>query len=321
MEEPRRDESRFMTYYFIVNAASRTGKGKKIWKALEAELKRRNTDYRAYLTKYPGHAGELAEKLTGKHQKQVISLVVVGGDGTANEAVNGIRDFEQVRFGYIPTGSGNDLGRGLGLPKDPLTALQVILESRELYAMDLGRVSWGSEFEKSAYFNISSGIGMDAEVCRRVNAAGLKVFLNKLHLGKLSYFVQTALTLAEMPCVQAGMQLEQTEKRRIHGLVCAAVMNHRCEGGGLPMAPVASAQDGKLSICYIHGVKRLRALFLLLMLVKGKHLGFQGIELVECKSCTFWLQEPMTAHMDGEDLGDLIRVKYECLPGVLKIMR
>lgn len=57
------------------------------------------------------------------------------------------------------------------------------------------------------------------------------------------------------------------------------------------------------------------------MLVKGKHLGFQGIELVECKSCTFWLQEPMTAHMDGEDLGDLIRVKYECLPGVLKIMR
>ena len=86
MEEPRRDESRFMTYYFIVNAASRTGKSKKIWKALEAELKRRNTDYRAYLTKYPGHAGELAEKLTGKHQKQVISLVVVGGDGTANGA-------------------------------------------------------------------------------------------------------------------------------------------------------------------------------------------------------------------------------------------
>jgi YegS/Rv2252/BmrU family lipid kinase len=310
-----------MTYYFIVNVASRTGKGRKIWNRLEAELKRQKTDYRAYLTKYQGHAGELAEKLTGKHRDQVISLVVVGGDGTANEAINGIRDFEKVRFGYIPIGSGNDLGRGLGLPKDPLAALKVILESKELYLMDLGRVSWGSKLEKSAYFNISSGIGMDAEVCRRVNAAGMKAFLNKLHLGKMSYFVQTVLTLAEMPKVLGSIQFEDKEKKRIGGVICAAVMNHRCEGGGLPMAPKASDQDGKLSVCYIHGVKRLRALFLLLMLVKGKHLEFRGIELEECAFCTLCLKEPLPAHADGEDLGDLVRVKYECLPGALKIMR
>lgn len=317
----KRKETRDNMFYFIVNATSRTGKGKKIWSQLEAELKRQNISYQAYLTKYQGHAGELAEKLTGKHKENIISLVVVGGDGTANEVVNGIRDFEKVQFGYIPIGSGNDLGRGLGLPKDPLAALRVILESKERYAMDLGKVSWGRKLEHWAYFNISSGIGMDADVCRRVNAAGMKVFLNQLHLGRLSYFIQTAMTLVEMPKVQANVQFASGEKKRIHGLICMAVMNHKCEGGGLPMAPNASDRDGKLSICYIHGVTKRKAAFLLLMLVKGKHIGFQGIELVNCDSCTLWLKEPMVGHTDGEDLGDLVHLKYECLPGALKIMK
>ncbi len=308
-------------YYFIVNAASRTGKGKKIWRRLKLELEREHVSYRAYLTKYQGHAGELAEKLTEKHRGETISLVVVGGDGTANEAVNGIRDFSMVRFGYIPTGSGNDLGRGLGLPKDPLAALRLILASKELYAMDLGKVSWGRRLERSAYFNISSGIGMDAQVCRRVNGDGLKVFLNKLHLGKLSYFIKTMQTLAELPKVRARVRFGDGEKERVHSLMCMAVMNQKYEGGGLPMAPGASDQDGKLSICYIHGVKKIKALCALAALVKGKHVGFSGIDALACSSCEVWLQEPMAGHMDGEDLGDLVRLRYECLPGALQVMK
>lgn len=309
-----------MMYYFIVNGASRAGKGKKIWRRLKSELERKHVPYRAYLTKYHGHAGELAEKLTEKHKGETISLVVVGGDGTANEVVNGIREFGMVRFGYIPIGSGNDLGRGLGLPKDPLAALRRILESKGLYAMDLGKVSWGRRLEKSAYFNISSGVGMDAQVCRRVNAAGMKVFLNKLHLGRLSYFIKTVQTLAELPRVRARVQFGDGEKERVHGLMCMAVMNQKYEGGGLPMAPGASDQDGKLSICYIHGVKKLTALCALAALVKGKHIGFSGIGLKDCRSCQVWLQEPMAGHTDGEDLGDLVRLKYECLPGALQVI-
>lgn len=308
-------------YYFIVNITSRTGRSKRIWKRLEEELKRREVPYQAFLTKYKGHAGELAEKLTKKYQDTEISLVAVGGDGTANEVVNGIRDFTKVRFAYIPTGSGNDLGRGLNLPKNPLAVLKMILESEELYLMDVGKVSWGRELEHSAYFNISSGIGMDADVCRRVNAAGMKVFLNKLHMGKLSYFLQTLVTLAEMPDVQAAFQTDDGEKKRIHGLICMAVMNHRCEGGGLPMAPSASAQDGELSICCIHGIKKFSALFLLFTLVKGKHVKFSGIDVMNCNSCTLWLQEPLAAHVDGEDLGDPVHLRYECLPGALKVMK
>ena len=187
--------------------------------------------------------------------------------------------------------------------------------------MDVGKVSWGRKLEKSAYFNISSGIGMDAMVCRRVNAAGMKVFLNKLHLGRLSYFAQTLLTLAELPEVRARVQFGDGEKERVHGLMCMAVMNQKYEGGGLPMAPLASDHDGKLSICYIHGMKKLKALCALVALVKGKHVRFSGIGFKECSSCELWLQEPMAGHTDGEDLGDLVRLKYECLPGALQVMK
>ncbi len=308
-------------YYFIVNIASSSGKARGAWHALEAELKRRGTPYRAFITRYQGHAGELAGKLTSKAGGGGISLVAVGGDGTANEVVNGIKDFAKVRFGYIPIGSGNDLGRGLSLPKDPVAALKLILESEECHAMDLGKVSWGRKLEKSAYFNISSGIGMDAEVCRRVNASGMKVFLNRLHFGRLSYFIQTILTLAYMPDVRARVQFDGGEKKRVRGLICMASMNHKCEGGGLPMAPNASDQDGKLSICYIYGLSKLQALLPLIALTRGKHLGFPGIEVKDCSFCELWLENALAGHTDGEDLGDLVHLRYECLPGALKVMR
>lgn len=305
-------------YYFIVNIASRTGGAREAWRALEGELRRRGVPYQAFFTKYPGHAGELARRLTARPGE--VPLVAVGGDGTANEVVNGIQDFKRVRFGYIPIGSGNDLGRGLGLPQGPLPALKAILESKELHAMDLGKVSWGRKLEESAYFNISSGIGMDAEVCRRVNASGIKVFLNRLHLGRLSYFIQTILALVDMRVVRARVQFDGGEKKRVRGLICMAAMNHRFEGGGLPMAPNASDQDGKLSVCYIYGISRLKALLPLAALARGKHLGFPGIGVVDCASCELWLESALAGHTDGEDLGDLVHLRYECLPGALQVM-
>lgn len=307
-------------YYFIVNTVSRTGKTEQIWKDLRKELVRRKIEYQEYLTEYKGHARELAEQITCELQEE-INLVVVGGDGTANEVVNGISDFEKVRFGYIPTGSGNDLGRGLKISSRPREALDRILSEPEPYYMDLGKVSWGRKMQEYAYFNISSGVGLDAEVCRRTNTTGMKQVLNRLHMGNLTYVLQTVLAVMTMPRKEAEIQLEDEKKRRIHRLICMAVMNHRCEGGGVPMAPKASDTDGKLSVCMIYGVTRLKAFFLLMMLVMGKHEYFKGIEVHDSAKVKIWLQEPMTGHTDGEDIGDRIRLQYECLPGRLKVIK
>lgn len=104
--------------YFIVNEKSKSGNAKQIWKEIEEVLKVRNVSYQAFVSEYRGHAGKLAAEICAMDDND-ICLVAVGGDGTANEVINGITDFEKVRFGVIPTGSGNDLARGLLLSKDP----------------------------------------------------------------------------------------------------------------------------------------------------------------------------------------------------------
>ena len=146
--------------YFIVNEKSKSGNAKQIWKDIEEVLKVRNVSYQVFVSEYRGHAGKLAGEICAMDDDD-ICLVAVGGDGTANEVINGITDFEKVRFGVIPTGSGNDLARGLSLSKDPkngaIHILNAMKKSREdTWCMDLGEVNFG---EKKRLFAISAGIG------------------------------------------------------------------------------------------------------------------------------------------------------------------
>ena len=108
--------------------------------------------------------------------EEPVYLLVVGGDGTINEVLNGITDFDKVRFGVIPTGSGNDFGRNLKLPKTPKESLREICacirkdqRGEALYRIDLGQVSWEG-CEKPRIFGISSGLGLDALVCKKALA-------------------------------------------------------------------------------------------------------------------------------------------------------
>ena len=174
---------------FIVNEHSRSGKCAKIWKEAEAVLKKKNIDYESYVTQYEGHAFSLAHDIC-ECGADDIQLVVVGGDGTANEVINGMTHFEKVRFGVIPTGSGNDLARGLGIMGTPTEVIGHILNCREDYVMDLGQVSWNG-CEKPRLFAISAGAGLDALVCKKALKSKVKDALNKLHLGKLTYLFLT----------------------------------------------------------------------------------------------------------------------------------
>ena len=303
--------------HFIVNKHSRSGKGERIWEAVEMYLKANNIEYCEHTTEYRGHAIELAREICELPEED-IRLVTLGGDGTVNEVVNGMTNFDKVRFGVIPTGSGNDFARGLGLTGTPTEHLERILNSKEDFVIDLGQVTWNG-CEKPRKFAISSGVGMDAIVCEKVEVSPLKKILNKLHLGKLTYVLITIHTLFSMTTTTMTTKIDGKGKR-FKKMIFVAAMNFRAEGGGVPMSPKADAQDGLLSICHCYGIPKGLTFFMLPFLVMAKHTWIKGIDIMDCQKEEIHLEIPMTLHTDGEVIDHVTDVKFENLPGILRMM-
>lgn len=306
-------------YHFIVNLNSRTGKARKIWEDLRQELDRREVMYTLHETKYAGHAIDISRRLL-RDEEALVKIVVLGGDGTFNEVINGARDYEKIEIGYIPTGSGNDLARGLGLSPDPMENLITILESKECMKMDLGCISW-DEGESKKYFAVSTGVGVDADVCRRALSSTLKKVLNAIGLGKLTYGILTLISLFAMPPINAHIITDGEDHGIIDRVIFIAMMNHKCEGGGVPMSPVADPMDGKLSMCCISGTSKLRALTLFPSLLAGKHMTKKVFFGPDFKEADIVLKTPNIWHIDGEMCSYNTKMHIECLPGAIKIMK
>lgn len=310
--------------YFIVNEKSRSGKSAAVWREVQEILHAKNIDYKAWITEYEGHAFSLAGEICAKEDED-ICLVVVGGDGTANEVINGMTHFERVRFGLIPMGSGNDLARGLGIKGSPGENLERILTCMEAgreqcSQVDLGQVSWNGG-EKPRLFAISAGVGLDALVCKKALKSRVKDFLNKLHLGKLTYLFLTVLSLFTMETVDAAVHFDGKGQRNLKKAIFIAAMNFRAEGGGVPMAPAADAADGKLSVCSAAGIPKWRTFFCLPFLVAAKHLWIRGFEVNDCEEFGVRLNRPMVLHADGEYCGDVTEIRFTCLPGKLRVLK
>ena len=310
--------------YFIINEKSRSGRGKQVWSELREYLAKTGVAYEAKVTKYEGHARTIAREFCGKKDDD-ICLVAVGGDGTANEVLNGITDFGRVRFGTIPTGSGNDLARGLGLlgsPKENLVRiLEAVKKSREeTESMDLGQVRWKGG-KRPRIFVISAGVGLDALVCKKALRSRLKDFLNKLRLGKLTYLCLTVQSLFSMETADAAVWFDGKSKISRSRVIFSAAMNFAAEGGGVRMAPGATPADGKLSVCQAFGIPKWRTFFCLPLLVAAKHTRLRGFEVTDCTVCKIRLERPMVLHADGEYCGDVTEMQFTCLPGKLKVLK
>lgn len=308
--------------HFIINRKSKSGNGKKVWLEVKEYLQEQKIPYVAHVTESQGHAKRIAKELS-ELPDGVVRIVVIGGDGTVNETVNGIQDFEKVRFGVIPSGSGNDFVRGLGLKGSPVDHLKRILENKEDKVIDLGcvtRLKKGTKEKlESRLFAISSGLGMDAMVGTKNNNSRIKKVLNKFGLGKLSYVFLTVYTLLSMETFTLKAKFGEKEKEWKKTIFIAS-MNCSAEGGGVQMAPRSSFCDGKISFCCVHGVPKFLCFFLLPLLVIGKHEWIKGVEMVDCEVCEMHTDIPAIVHTDGEFFGEETDIEVSCKAAKLHMM-
>ena len=320
-------------YYFLVNPSSCSGRGLKIWQELEAYLKEATVEYKSYFSKRQGHVEELMRDICEEHAEDAepVNVVVLGGDGTMDEALQGILDFEKVNVGYIPTGSSNDFARALTYPDSPVKALKRILECKEPLRYDLGRLKYEamsderSRFHKgnipsSRYFDVSCGIGFDAAICEEALAAGSKNFLNKIGLGKLTYLVICLKQLFGSKLAAGTLILDDDEKISFGKLRFIVGMNTCYEGGGFKFAPAAVPTDGHLDICAVSDINPFSVILSLPSAMKGKHVKNKKIHIYRVKSYEVITDIPLWVHTDGEVYTKATHIKVSVLPGKLRFL-
>lgn len=313
-------------YHIIINPASRSGRGQEYWELAEPYLKEHHIPYTAYRSTHSGHIAEIVRDITKglNDSSAIMSLIVLGGDGTVNEALQGITRLDKVRLGYIPTGSSNDFARDLGISKDPVEALEHMLNTPRTQHMDIGCVEYrdcrlDEPNLQKRYFAVSCGLGYDAAICEEAMHSKIKQILNRCGLGKLTYLIIALKQLACAKPISAFLTLKGRKTIQLHNLLFLAGMNHQFEGGGFMFAPGADDHDGILDLCCVSNVSKLKVLCVLPTAYKGKHFRFKGVDAFHSEAYTLKVSSPMWLHVDGEIPAFTDKISVSCMHKALQI--
>jgi YegS/Rv2252/BmrU family lipid kinase len=286
-----------------VNPISGRGHGERSIPEIEEHFKSAGLDFELKRTEYRGHALELARDTAGYDV-----IVSAGGDGTANEVLNGILLADHTRhvqpsMAIIPVGRGNDLAYSMGIPATVSEACQCVTNNLHR-AIDVGRV-YGENFPDGRYFANGVGVGFDAVV-------GFESLKLKLLTGFASYIVaalKTTLLYFNAP----ELKLVAPEGDYVDHYLMVSIMNGIRMGGGFYMAPESNPEDGKFDLCVVRQVHRRELLPLVNKFTKGTQKGDPAVTFIRTNHLEIHaLQGSIPAHADGETIcekGDSIRIE------------
>lgn len=280
--------TRDLPLFCIVNPAAGRGRTARLWPEIERFLRHAGLRFRAFFTRGNGHASELAEIAACREEG---ILLAVGGDGTINEIVNGIasaKAFPTTTLALLPTGSGNDLCRTLGISGDPLSVLKA-LASGSCRSLDVGFVG------ERCFLNIC-GVGFDAEVAKAVNQ-GFRWLR-----GPCAYLAGVLKALVRFQPVSFDLVLDG-QSLPFKGMM-VAVANGAFFGSGIKIAPKARIDDGLFDVCVVGEVGKLELLRLLPLAYSGRHEGHPSVRFFRAREVRISSPEgSLYIQGDGELLG------------------
>ena len=298
----------------IVNPTAGGGTARQAIPRIEARLKELGVASDLVYTERPWHAAELARIAV---QDKVDIVVAVGGDGTANEVLNGLIQAKQAgegtaAMGLLSVGRGNDFAFGAGIPHDIDASCRVLSEgSRRM--IDVGQVS-GESLAEPRFFGNGIGIGFDAVV--GFEAAKLKRLRG--FLGYLVAALKTIFLYYHAPRTQIeyeGHSLDQAS-------LMVSIMNGRRMGGGFMMAPESVLDDGLFDLCIVRQVSRPGILALIPRFTKGTQAQHPAVTTERTRKITVTaLDGVLPAHADGETLCEQgTQLTMEILPRQIEIV-
>lgn len=271
----------------LSNPRAGKGRGRLAAEAAIAALQARGADVRAYAGSSAAETVELAGHAL---RENPALLVIVGGDGTLSAILDPVLDGD-VPLALVPAGTGNDLARALGIPRDDPAAAAVIALTGVVQTIDVGAVHSGS---KTTRFLTVAALGFDAKVSDRTNR------LRWPH-GVLRYYLALIIELLRLQPVAFTTAVD-TEPAEPSPGTLIAVGNTASYGGGMPICRGADPSDGLLDIVHVAPLRRLQLLRLFPLLLRGEHLS--RAEVVHRRASRIRVSAPgLTVYADGEFVG------------------
>lgn len=216
-------------------------------------------------------------------------VIIAGGDGTMGDVVNALADrLDEISFGMLPAGTGNDLARTLGLPLDPL-ACAASLDPRALVTIDVGRVSNGAG--ERLFVNACMG-GFPVEVDEAIDEG------HKRSLGPLAFWVGGASAAADLRRATV-----RVNGREVRDCVAVGIGNGRSAGGGTEVWPDADPSDGLLDICALGARGALAAARVALRVARGTHRHLDSVYAARARRVVVEAEPAVEFNVDGELAG------------------
>lgn len=286
-----------MNALLIVNPAAGQGKPGAALGEIQAAL--RPLIGRTYITHKAGDAEEAAR---GAAELGFDAVLVAGGDGTVNEAINGLLAAPKLLpLGLVPLGTQNVLAHELGFDANgDLYTLEVLLRAGKTRRLDVGRLTCGSlsRDSQTRYFVLMAGFGFDAVVVRDVLRSV------KERIGPAAYALSTLGALAKYRSTAITLTLDGEEVRSEAFWVIIA--NTASYGDRLiKLAPFAAPDDGWLDVCVFERPRVGRVGFATQMVavLARRHLRDPSVRYYRAKTITLSSAPPISGQLDGEMFG------------------
>lgn len=261
-------------------------------------IRQHGWDATVVATERPRHATELAAQAVAEGCTLVVAI---GGDGTMNEVASALVDTPAC-FGLIPCGSGNGLGRHLGIRDPQRDAFQILLEGRPL-AIDTGMVN------ADPFFCVA-GTGFEAQIASRFASLTSRGFSGYLRTG-----VQTWRSYRP-----ERYTIHHSRGRDTIEAFTLAISNSSQYGNNAYIAPGASMSDGLLDLTAVPGIGLLNAVPLLWRLFNGSLDRVATVRTWQEDHFVVEREKPGWIHTDGEPRAEVSRLEITVRPRSLRIM-
>ncbi|MCK4329513.1 diacylglycerol kinase family lipid kinase [candidate division WOR-3 bacterium] len=301
-------------WFLIINPVSGSGRGKRDWPQVSALLKEAGIGFKYTFTEYRDHATDLARKAVEEGWR---GIICVGGDGSANEVINGIFtqnnvSTKDVSIALIPVGVGKDWGRTIGIPSHYTDAVNAI-KNASTFIQDAGLVQYyDAGTLKKRYFANVAGIGYDALVTEKAN-----LMKEQGRSGTLPYLLSLITCLLKYRYTSVKLKVDGIELKDDVFSINVGICKY--SGGGMMQVPEAIPDDGLLDLTLIKSIGKLEVLKNVKNLYDGSFIQHPRIETFRGREILIESKPKIYLEVDGESLGHT-PLRFNIIPKSVKVI-